>query len=294
MRILVTGAKGQIGSELISHGQEMGFQMIAASHSKLDITIAEAVNRYISSQNPDIVINGASYTAVDKAEDEYELAYAINGDGPAHLAKACAKSEIPLLHISTDYIFDGTNKDPYHEDDCPNPMGVYGKSKLAGEIAVKSILKQHFILRVAWVFGATGNNFVHTMLSMGRERDELKVVADQYGCPTWSEDIARVLLTIAERYQKREIIPWGTYHYAGEPVTTWFNFAQAIFAETSILGMLEKSPRVKAISTEEYPTKLKRPKNTALNCQKIQGLIAIPQPDWHIGLSNVLLNWKNQ
>ena len=141
---------------------------------------------------------------MDKAEDEHELAYATNGDGPANLAEACAKSEIPLLHISTDYIFDGTNGDLYQEDDSPNPKGVYGKSKLVGEKAVKSILQQHIILRVAWVFGAIGNNFVHTMLSMGRERDELKVVADQYGCPTWSEDIARVLLAIAERYQKRD------------------------------------------------------------------------------------------
>ena len=165
-------------------------------------------------------------------------------------------------------------------------MASHGKSKLVGEKAVKSILQQHIILRVAWVFGATGNNFVHTMLSMGRERDELKVVADQYGCPTWSEDIARVLLTIAERYQKREIIPWGTYHYAGEPVTTWFNFAQAIFAETSILGIL-KSPRGSRLAPKNILLSSSVLK-TQNNSQKIQRLFAIPQPDWHIGLSNVL------
>ena len=294
MRALVTGAKGQVGSEIINQGRKLGLQMIAASHSELDITIAEAENKYITSQSPDIIINSAAYTVVDNAEEEKELAYAINGDGPAHLSEACAKLKIPLLHISTDYIFDGTNNIPYQEDDRPNPQGIYGKSKLAGEGAVQRILQQHIILRVSWVFSATGNNFVRTMLRLGREREELSVVADQHGCPSRAGNIATVLLNIADRFHQGENIPWGTYHYTGNPATTWHGFAQTIFTEAVALGMLDKTPMVKAITTEEYPTPAQRPQNSVLNCQKIQRQLAIPQSDWSVGLKNVFLNWKKQ
>lgn len=294
MKVLVTGAEGQVGTDLILRGKSLGLQMIPTGRGELDITRQGAVCAYISSQSPDIVINAAAYNAVDKAEEESELAYAINRDGPALLAIECAKRNIPLMHISTDYVFDGAKSGLYQEDDSPNPQGIYGKSKLAGERAVEQHLKRYIILRVAWVFGTTGNNFVRTMLRLDRERDEIRVVADQYGSPTWSGDIAMVLLTIVERYHKGEAIPWGTYHYIGEPATTWHGFAQTIFDAAVALGMLEKPPRVNAISTEKYPTPAQRPKNSVLNCQKIQRDLGIPQPDWRIGLNKVLMSWKEQ
>lgn len=292
MRVLVTGAQGQVGTELISRGREQGLRMIAAGRGELDITAEEAVSACFNGSSPDIVINAAAYTAVDKAEQESALANTINRDGPALLAKECARRNIPLLHISTDYVFDGTKDGAYDEDDRPNPQGVYGKSKLEGEKAVERTLEQHVILRVAWVFGATGGNFVRTMLRLGNERDELNVVADQRGGPTWAGDIASVLLSIVERYHKGGAIPWGTYHYIGKPVTTWHGFAQAIFDAAMAEGMLEKAPGINAITTAEYSTPAVRPKNSVLDCRKIERLLGISQPDWRFGLKSVLENWK--
>ena len=294
MKVLVSGAQGQVGTELILQGEALGLQMIATERDDMDITRKEEVSACFSSQRPDIVINAAAYTAVDKAEEESDLAYAINRDGVANLAAACAQHGIPLLHISTDYIFDGTEERPYCEDDAPNPQGVYGKSKLEGEIVVEETLAQYINLRVAWVFGAAGHNFVRTMLRLGNEREELRVVADQQGGPTWSGDIASVLLIIAERYQKGATIPWGTYHYVGKPATSWHGFAQVIFDTAIIEGMLKKVPKVKAITTADYPTPAERPRNSVLDCHKIERELGISQPDWRIGLINVLKNWKQR
>ncbi len=294
MKVLVTGAQGQVGTELIKQGERQGLQMIAADRKVLDITQQQAVKAFITNQAPDVVINAAAYTAVDKAEEEQALAYAVNQDGPAYLAAECAQRKIPLLHISTDYIFDGAADLPYQEDDQPNPQGIYGKSKLEGENAVKERMEQHIILRVAWVFGATGHNFVRTMLRLGRERDELTVVADQQGGPTWAGDIASVLLAIVKRYQAANSIPWGTYHYTGEPATTWHGFASAIFESAVTAGLLDNAPRIKAITTEEYPTPARRPKNSLLDCRKIERELGITQPDWRIGLNNILNEWKQQ
>ena len=193
MRVLVTGAKGQVGSELILEGEKRGIQMLATDRAELDITQQDAVNNFIQTQKPDILINAAAYTAVDKAESEPKLAYALNRDGAANLAQACADNNIPLMHISTDYVFDGKKEGAYTETDTPNPQCVYGKSKLEGDQAIESILEQYLILRVSWVFGANGNNFVKTMLRLGKERDIIKVVADQRGGPTWAGDIAATL-----------------------------------------------------------------------------------------------------
>ncbi|MEH6639368.1 MAG: dTDP-4-dehydrorhamnose reductase [Porticoccaceae bacterium] len=294
MKILVTGAAGQVGSELVERGKAMGLNMIAASSAELDITCYETVTEYVTKTSPDIIINAAAYTAVDKAEDEPELAFAVNRDGPANLAKACAVKHIPLLHISTDYVFSGSSTDPCREDDAANPVGVYGSSKLAGEQAVASHLTQYIILRVAWVFGANGQNFVRTMLRLGGENEELSVVADQHGCPTWAGDIADTLLTIATRYREQGDLPWGSYHYMGAPATTWYGFAETIFEQAQGLGMLDKSPVVHPVTSEQYPTAAQRPKNSVLDCDKIQRVFGINQPDWRAGLASVLNTWKQQ
>ncbi len=294
MKLLVTGAQGQVGAELIRRGQGLGFEMIPASHADLDITSEGAISAFLGSHSPDMVINGAAYTAVDKAETDDDNAHAINTQGVAHLAQVCRKQNIPLLHISTDYVFDGQSSNPYQEDDKPNPQGVYGVSKLAGDIAVVQTMEKYIILRVAWVFGACGQNFVRTMLRLGAEHDALRVVADQLGGPTWAGDIAKTLLIIARRYDEGESIPWGTYHYTGVPVVSWFDFAQAIFTEAVNLGMLEHSPEISPITTAEYPTPAKRPQNSVLNCYKIQQNLGIKQPDWHIGLQKTLQEWQEQ
>jgi dTDP-4-dehydrorhamnose reductase len=292
MKILVTGAQGQVGHELIRQGAALGLEMIATDREELDITDRDAVIAMMEAQHPDCVINAAAYTAVDKAEEEQELAYAINRDGPANLAQGCSEAGIPLLHISTDYLFDGAKSGPYREEDPPNPASVYGKSKLAGDQAVEQTLEQHLTLRVAWVFGAHGHNFARTMLRLAGERDELRVVADQHGAPTWAGDIATALLTIGQRHHKGETIPWGTYHYIGQPATTWHGFATAVCEKALALSMIERMPKVTPITTADFPTPAPRPANSVLACDKITQRLAISQPDWRIGLQHVLEEWK--
>jgi len=292
MRVLVTGAKGQVGSELIFEGEKRRMHMLAARRAELDITQQDAVNSFIQTQKPDILINAAAYTAVDKAESEPELAYAINRDGAANLAQACADNNIPLMHISTDYVFDGKKEGAYTETDTPNPQCVYGKSKLEGERAIESILEQYLILRVSWVFGTNGNNFVKTMLQLAKERDVIKVVADQHGGPTWAGDIAATLMNLVERWTGGEITPWGTYHYSGQPPTTWYGFAEAIFEQAEELGMLDKRPEVEPSTATEYPTVAQRPLNSILDSHELAQHLNLSQADWRIGLRQVLETWK--
>lgn len=191
-------------------------------------------------------------------------------------------------------MFDGKKATPYLETDTPNPAGIYGQSKLEGEIAVATTLDKYIALRTAWVFSATGHNFVRTILRLAKERDELSVVADQTGAPTWGRDIAEVLLEIADRICQGKPVTWGLYHYTGSPATTWHVFAEAICEQAFKLGMLEKRPFIKPISTSEYPTAAKRPQNSVLACAHIQKELLIPQADWRKGLEHVLTQWKTQ
>jgi dTDP-4-dehydrorhamnose reductase len=236
----------------------------------------------------DVAINAAAYTAVDRAEQEPALAFAVNRDGPAHLAAACARSNIPLLHISTDYVYDGAKIDPYVEDDPTTPLGVYGASKLAGDEAVRRLLPRHLILRVSWVFGIHGHNFVKTILRLARERQELRVVADQYGGPTFAGDIADTLLDLAGRIAEIDARDaWGVYHYCGEPVTTWHGFASAIIE----LARARESLPVKtvtAITTTDYPTPAARPVNSVLDCAKLAARFGIRPRPWRAGLEALL------
>jgi dTDP-4-dehydrorhamnose reductase len=294
MKVLITGAKGQVGCELLQGelADKLAMHVVGFDRASLDITDYAQVDTILQREQPDVVINAAAYTAVDKAEQDIEQAYAINRDGPANLAKVCNALHIPLIHISTDYVFDGDKKTPYLETDLPNPTGVYGKSKLAGELAIADILKQHYIVRVAWVFGAHGNNFAKTMLKLGKERSELSVVADQKGSPTWAKDIAEVVLTLAKQTAVQPL-DWGIYHYAGAKQTTWFAFAQHIFETAADLKMITAKPQLLAITSEQYPTPAQRPQNSVLDCNKIKAALNVEPSNWQVGLKNVLTTWKS-
>ncbi len=292
MDVLIVGAAGQLGTELRIRSQLRGYNTTAVDRSQLDISDTTSVNELVTRLKPSVIINAAAYTAVDRAETDVVTAYAVNRDGPLNLAKACANADIPLLHVSTDYVFDGHKLTPYNETDTPNPQGVYGQSKYAGEIAVATTLQKQLTLRVSWVFSATGNNFVRTILRLAKERDELKIVADQTGAPTWAGDIAEVLLTVVDRMNQNNPIPWGLYHYTGSPVTTWHAFAETICDQAFELGMLDKKPIIHPITTAEYPTVAKRPQNSMLDCTHILNELNISQANWNNGLRKVLTTWN--
>ena len=292
MNVLITGAQGQVGKELSLIATEKGFSVFAAGRADLDITQLENVESYINKIQPDIVINAAAHTAVDKAEDEKNLAFSINCDGAKNIALVCSKQNIPLLHISTDYVFDGSKVEPYTENDDVSPLGVYGTSKWQGEEAIRQNLSQHIILRVAWVFGAQGNNFVKTMLRLGQDRDELNVVADQFGGPSPAKDIAQTLITLVEQFQKNQSLDWGTYHYCSSEKTTWYDFAVEIFEQAFELGILNKKIKVNPITTAEYPTPAKRPSNSMLDCSKLEATFGIDMPKWKDALKHVLMELK--
>ena len=287
MRILLTGANGQVGWELANRGGHRGFEILALNRSGLDITDPVSVSKEVNRSGASLVINAAGYTAVDQAESEPKLAFAINRDGPAYLASACGKAGIPLVHISTDYVFDGQKKGTYLATDPVSPLGVYGKSKAAGEVEVREHLREHLILRTGWVYGIHGHNFVKTMLRLGREREEVQVVDDQYGCPTYAADLAEAILRIAVQFLDDGQVHWGTYHYCGKGVTTWYGFAEEIFRLASEYDSL-KVKRVEPISTSEYPTPAQRPVNSILDCSLLEKTFGIyPQP-WAESLARML------
>lgn len=288
MTLLITGAGGQVGSELARQAPEAGFEVTALGSADLDITDAGAVAAAVG-EGIDLVVNAAAYTAVDRAEQESDRAFAVNRDGPANLARACAVRGIPLLHISTDYVFDGRKSEPYTEDDPVDPLGVYGRSKWAGEQAVRERLARHLILRVSWVFGVQGHNFVKTMLRLMREREELRVVADQRGCPTYAGDVAAALLSVARRLPFSDDSSWGTYHFCGSPATSWHGFACTIRDRVGRF-VTPVTRRVVAIDTADYPTPAARPANSVLDCRRIREMFGIVPSDWSRGLEQVLLN----
>jgi len=287
MKILVTGASGQVGCELSRRGATRDFNILALDRDALDITDQTGVKRTIGRSSAALVVNGAAYTAVDQAEFEPKLAFATNRDGAANLASACAEAGIPLIHISTDFVFDGEKKGPYYETDQVSPINVYGKSKAAGEGAVRERLQEHIILRTSWVYGLQGRNFVKTMLRLGREREVIQVVADQYGCPTSAEDLADAILKITGQIQDNRQIIWGTYHYCGKGMTNWHGLAEA----TLSLAKEYTSLRVKtieAVSTADYPTPAKRPLNSVLACSLIEQTFNIHPKPWRQSLAQVI------
>ena len=287
-KIMITGAYGQVGFCLTQQSQANGWDVLAIDRDKLDITDPHAVNALIKEYQPDVIINAAAHTAVDKAETEIDASYAINRDGPKYLAEAAASVGAAILHISTDYVFAGDKEGGYTEDESVAPQGVYGASKLAGEQAVAAANAKHIILRTAWVFGEHGNNFVKTMLRLGSDRDQLGIVADQFGGPTYAGDIAAALLAIAEKaVAAPATVSWGIYHFSGEPHVNWHQFAQAIFDKAVAQQLLAKAPQLNALTTADYPTPAKRPANSRLDCRKIFNQFGIQPSDWQSALENI-------
>ncbi|OMQ23055.1 dTDP-4-dehydrorhamnose reductase [Serratia oryzae] len=264
MKVLLTGAKGQLG-RCFCDRLPTGWSVLATDSDSLDITDLEKVQSVVAEYQPDVIVNAAAYTAVDKAESEQDVAMLINEIGPKNLALAANACGARLVHISTDYVFDGEATAPYVEMAATNPLGVYGKTKLNGELAVSEIQPAALIIRTAWVFSEYGNNFVKTMLRLAQGRESLGIVADQRGCPTYAGDIAAALLVLLQKEA-----PGGIYHFCGNSEVTWSEFAEVIFASALQQKVLTQVPAVNGITTEQYPTPAKRPKYSVLNCTKIR------------------------
>lgn len=286
MRVLITGCNGQVGHCLTERLKNKA-DILELDHEGLDITDKQAVIKIVSDFRPDYIINAAAHTAVDRAEEEVELSNAINRDGPQYLAEAAQKADAVILHISTDYVFDGEGEKPYLETDLTAPQGVYGKSKLAGELAVTQSCPKHLILRTAWVFGEHGNNFVKTMLRLAQTRDELSIVGDQFGGPTYAGDIADALIAMIEFIEQGQQPKWGTYHFSGMPYASWYDFAAKIFDLAESKGVLNKQPKLSSIPTSAYPTPAKRPANSRLDCRNIENQFGIMPSDWNAALENI-------
>lgn len=287
IKVLLTGFKGQVGHCLLQQMIAMKWNVVAIDRNELDITDREAVLAQVSAFQPNVVINAAAHTAVDKAETEVDASYAINRDGPAFLAEGAASVGAVMLHISTDYVFAGNKDGLYSEDDPVDPQGVYGASKLAGEQAVAAHCPRHLILRTAWVFGEHGNNFIKTMLRLGAQRDTLGVVADQFGGPTYAGDIAAALLNMARQSLLPQFADWGVYHFSGEPHVSWHGFATSIFDAAVAQQLLVRAPQVNAIATSDYPTPAQRPANSRLDCSRIRRVFGIMPSDWQAALANL-------
>lgn len=282
MKVLVVGADGQVGRALCESDESL----IGVGRRDLDIVDLEATAEVLSSVAPTIVVNAAAYTSVDLAEDEPQQAFSVNQTGPENLAKVCADRGIPLVHLSTDYVFDGTADAPYVETDTVNPQGVYGESKLAGEVAIQSVLAEYVILRTSWVFSAYRGNFVRTMLQLFAERDQVSVVADQVGCPTSARQIAGAVLTIVNHLQAGSE-QFGTFHFSGAPAVSWFEFAEAILLSAHNAGA-DFNPKLIPISTAEYPTKAKRPAYSVLDNRKLQEKFGIESSPWRPEVDQVV------
>ncbi len=287
IRVLVTGSRGQVGHCLMQQVESLPWSLLAVDRDEMNICNRDAVLAEIHSFKPDVIINAAAHTAVDKAETDIEASYAINRDGPTFLAEAAQQVGAVLLHISSDYVFAGDKDGLYVETDPVAPQGVYGTSKLAGELAVAEQCSRYLILRTAWVFGEHGNNFVKTMLRLGAQRDSLGIVADQFGGPTYAGDIAAALLTMAKQALQPDFCAWGIYHFAGDPHVSWCQFAQAIFQVAGEQGVLVRLPQVNGISTADYPTPARRPANSRLDCRKIQRVFGIEPSDWLAALQHI-------
>lgn len=283
MRTLIIGTSGQLATELHRQGSG-GLELQPAQ--RVDVADETAVRALLDEARPSLVINASAYTAVDRAEQERDRAFAVNADGPRYLARWCATHGAALIHVSTDYVFGGSKAGAYVEGDAVGPLNVYGESKLGGEVAIREGLAQHLIVRTSWVFSAHGQNFVKSMLRLARERDELRVVSDQTGRPTAASDLARALLTLAGRLASGETIAWGTYHFAGAGETSWHGFAQAIIAEQA--AYTGRRPLVTAIASSDYPTPARRPANSLLDTGLFERTFGVAPRSWRDDLGEVV------
>lgn len=286
MRTLVLGRSGQIAGALSAKLAQAGHDVVTLGREALNLGDAGAARAGVLAVRPDIVINAAAYTAVDQAEGDAEAAHALNAAGPAAAAGAAAELGAPFLHFSTDYVFDGSKGLPYLEDDETSPLGVYGQSKLAGEIGVAAANAQHVILRTSWVCSASGKNFLRTMLRLAAERDELGVVDDQIGQPTFAPDLADAVVTMIDRWQTAPTPAWGVFHAVSQGETTWCGFAREIMAGSAARG--GPAARIKAIRTSDFPTPARRPADSRLETAKLMAVYGIRLPHWQASLGDCL------
>ncbi|MBI5345180.1 MAG: dTDP-4-dehydrorhamnose reductase [Deltaproteobacteria bacterium] len=286
-KILLTGSDGQLGTDLLRLLKNEGIGVAPFTMKTLDITGKEKVLKAVRDERPSVIVNCAAYTNVDKAETEKDLAFAVNRDGAAHLAEAAFAIDAPLIHISTDYVFDGSKSTPYVETDETNPLGVYGESKLAGEEEIRKLHPGHIIIRTSWLYGAHGHNFVKTILRLASERESLRVVYDQTGAPTWTEDLASAIIH-AVRAAVKGNAPYGTYHYANEGVTSWYDFSLSIVEEAKGMGSQLRCKTIAPILTSEYPAPAKRPPYSVFDKGKIRKTFNMTIPHWKASLRNML------
>ncbi|MFC3884675.1 dTDP-4-dehydrorhamnose reductase [Bacillus songklensis] len=276
MKILVTGYTGQLGYDVVQHGLKLGLNMVGVGSKDLDITNEEEVSHYINKVHPDGIIHCAAYTAVDRAEDDKDTCWNVNVEGTKYIAQAAKDVNAKFMYISTDYVFNGEGETPFEETDDPSPIGYYGLTKHEGEEVVKQLSDKWFIVRISWVFGINGNNFVKTMLRLVETRNELNVVGDQFGSPTYTLDLARLLIDMIQSDK------YGIYHASNEGFCSWAEFAKEIFRQAN------KGIKVNSISTEEYPTRAVRPKNSRMSKQKLVDNGFIPLPTWQDAVERYL------
>ncbi len=296
--ILLTGVNGQVGGECLPLLQAMG-EVVAPTRAELDMTDTEAVRAFVQRMRPRWIINPAAYTAVDKAESEAELAYAINSDAVKALAEEAAKLGAPILHFSTDYVFAGGGTEPWHEDDPTSPLGVYGASKLAGEEALAASGAPYMVFRTSWVYGPRGKNFLLTILRFAREKEEMKIVADQHGAPTSARDLARLVAHIVARFERESAVTGkplaevfipssGIYHACDAGFTTWYDFANEFTQRAQEAEPEQRFARLLPISTAEYPTPAKRPSNSRMDCGKLEKNLGFTMPSWQESTAEVM------
>ena len=284
-RVLIVGQHGQVSQALQQRLHDLGqLQVLGRDH--VDLAHPERLRAPIHRIKPNLIINAAAYTAVDLAESEPDLAFAINARAPGVLAEEAAALGIPLIHYSTDYVFDGSKATPYTEDDLPNPLNVYGHSKLAGEQAVRAVAGQHLILRTSWVYSRHGHNFLLTMQRLLQEKPQMRIVADQFGAPTWAGTIAHSTRALIERWHAGQAGPWGTYHLTAQGETSWFGFAQAIAEHLKAQGL--PCSELLPIPSSDYPTPARRPLNSRLDCSRLQREWQVGQPHWQQALIDCL------
>lgn len=296
VRILLTGASGQVGGDLLQL-LPVG-SVIAPGRSDLDLRDAESVKKFIRKVKPEWIINPAAYTAVDKAESEPEHAYAINADAPRAMGEAAAELGIPVIHFSTDYVFDGSGTRPWVEDDLTGPLGVYGASKLAGEKALAESGAAHLMFRTSWVYSSRGKNFLRTILHLAQERPELRIVNDQHGAPTWSRDLAKLVIHVMEEVTERTANSGpvqdavrsvqGVYHSADSGETTWFGFAREFLRLAATTRPEVRLARLVPIASTEYPTPARRPSNSRLDCSRLQRVFGFTMPAWEESAAAVI------
>jgi dTDP-4-dehydrorhamnose reductase len=286
MKILILGSQGQLGRCLYDQFSQTDYELIYHSRADTDIADLTETSENLIALNPDIVVNATAYTAVDLAETHESLAYQVNHFAVDNLASQCEKIGSFLIHVSTDYVFDGTASRPYKEEDKTNPKSVYGASKLAGEIAIQRTDCRFLIIRTSWVFSEYGNNFFKTMLRLGAERETLSIVGDQIGCPTYAQDIASLIVDLIPRIDKGSVES-GIYHFCGDTACSWYQFAKEIFAQADQLGY--RTPKqVQSIATKDYPTPAKRPGYSVFDCTKIENTFNISRSNWRFGVDRVL------